>query len=64
MPSTLEYRPIGFRGLRVNWHCPFSCAIQTKDIVVRHLDFIIDLHDWHKELQAVVSDLCSVVSDI
>ena len=31
-PLETWYRYIGFQGLRVYCHCPFSCAIQTLDI--------------------------------
>ena len=52
---------IGFWGLRVYWHCPFSCAIQTEAVAaILILSFIFDY--WHNVLEAVVSDLWTLES--
>ena len=46
---------IGFRSLRVYWHCPFSCAIETEAIAaILILSLIFDY--WHNVLGAVLSD--------
>ena len=47
---------IGFRGLRVFWHCPCSCAIQTEDIAAILILSLI-FYYWHNVMEADVSDL-------
>ena len=54
MPWNLAY--IGFRGLRVYWHCPFSFAIQAEDMAAILILSLI-LYYWHNVLEAVLSDL-------
>ena len=54
MPSNLAY--IYFRGLRVYWHGPFLCAIQTESIAAIMILSLI-FYYWHNVLEAVVSDL-------
>ena len=45
---------IGFQGLRVHWHCPFSCAIHTEAIglvAILILSLIFDYwHTYYKQL--------------
>ena len=47
---------VGFQGLRVYWHCPFSCAVQTKAIAAILILSLI-FYYWHNVLEAVMSDL-------
>ena len=47
---------ICFLGLRLYWHCPFSCVFQTEDIAAILILSLI-FYYWHNILGAVVSHL-------
>ena len=49
-------KSIGFRGLQVYWHCPFSCTIKTVAIAAILISSLI-FYYWNNVLEAVMSDL-------
>ena len=56
-PLETWYRYIGFQGLRVYWHCPFSCAIQTLDIVAILILSLI-FYYWHNIYWKRLCQIC------
>ena len=56
-PLETWYRYIGFQGLRVYWHCPFSCAIQTLDIAAILILSLI-FYYWHNIYWKRLCQIC------